>query len=45
VVAPKEIVLRSYWYVNVGKGINPEAGVGVHAHTLENLRDRKGERF
>ena len=32
---------RIYFYLNTGRGINPEAGVGSHAHTLKlnNLYD------
>lgn len=39
--APKEIQPRLYIYANVGYGINPEIGVGPHAHklTVDNLHD------
>lgn len=39
--APKEIQPRLYIYANVGYGINPEVGVGPHAHklTIDNLFD------
>jgi hypothetical protein len=37
----ERIKQRIYFYVNAGRGINPEQGVGAHAHTLQlqNLYD------
>ncbi|MGL6183240.1 MAG: hypothetical protein ACRC2G_13770, partial [Aestuariivirga sp.] len=39
--APPELRRRIYFYVNTGAGVQPEAGVGAHAHavTLKNVYD------
>jgi hypothetical protein len=38
---------RIYFYINTGKGINPEGGVGIQAHTaqLDNLYDATNDTF